>query len=128
MLYNEIIFCSVKLTFCWNKNFLLPWKICYLGKTVGDYTWYVYYSYIVTHIKAAFCGLQVIAVHLQVDVELAKSEANKPEDDVELKKKLWLRIGKDITRKYSFFSQWPWCRIKTSLSKIIAALIIQTLT
>jgi hypothetical protein len=29
-----------------------------------------------------------------VDVELAKSEANKPdEDDYELRKKLWLRIG-----------------------------------
>jgi len=29
-----------------------------------------------------------------VEVELAKAEANKPdEDDVELRKKLWLRIG-----------------------------------
>ena len=32
---------------------------------------------------------------LQVDVELAKQEANKPDEyDVELRKKLWLRIGK----------------------------------
>ena len=30
----------------------------------------------------------------QVDVELAKQQANKPdEDDLELRKKLWLRIG-----------------------------------
>ena len=33
-------------------------------------------------------------VSTQVDVELAKNEACKPEeDDVELRKKLWLRIG-----------------------------------
>ena len=29
----------------------------------------------------------------QVDVDLAKQNADKPEDDEELRKKLWLRIG-----------------------------------
>ena len=29
----------------------------------------------------------------QVDVELAKQNANKPEDDEDLRKKLWLKIG-----------------------------------
>ncbi|KAH3888454.1 hypothetical protein DPMN_012489 [Dreissena polymorpha] len=38
-------------------------------------------------------SLGLCFVFAQVDVELAKTEANKPEEDVELKKKLWLRIG-----------------------------------
>lgn len=38
--------------------------------------------------------LKKIHFLLQVDVELAKQQANKPaEDDLELRKKLWLRIG-----------------------------------
>ena len=33
---------------------------------------------------------------MQVDVELAKQQANKPEEeDLELRKKLWLRIGEN---------------------------------
>jgi len=36
-------------------------------------------------------------LHLQVEVDLAKQQADKPdEDDLELRKKLWLRIGKSF--------------------------------
>ena len=33
---------------------------------------------------------------IQVDVDLAKQNASKPEDDEELRKKLWLRIGENL--------------------------------
>lgn len=39
----------------------------------------------------------MMSLSLQVDVELAKQQADKPdEDDNDLRKKLWLRIGKTI--------------------------------
>ncbi len=36
---------------------------------------------------------EAVDLALQVDVDLAKQNADKPEDDEELRKKLWLRIG-----------------------------------
>ena len=42
---------------------------------------------------------------LQVDVDLAKQQAEKPdENDLDLRKKLWLRIGKNLYR--SHFQGW----------------------
>eukprot|EP00736_Rhodelphis_marinus_P011772 Rmarinus@m.19227 len=49
----------------------------------------------------ASMGLYEEAVNLalEVDVELAKDSANMPEDDEELKKKLWLRIARHVIEK-----------------------------
>ena len=41
----------------------------------------------------------------QVDVELAKLSAEKPEEDDELKKKLWLRIAKHVVQKQDNIQQ-----------------------
>ena len=38
---------------------------------------------------------------LQVDVDLAKQSAEKPEEDDELKKKLWLRIARHVVEEQS---------------------------
>lgn len=39
---------------------------------------------------------EAVDLALQVDIEMAKANADKPEDDEELRKKLWLKIGKNI--------------------------------
>ncbi|KAK2189905.1 hypothetical protein NP493_94g03000 [Ridgeia piscesae] len=46
-------------------------------------------------------GLYEEAVHLalQVDVDLAKMNADKPEEDEELRKKLWLEIARHVVEK-----------------------------
>ncbi len=36
---------------------------------------------------------EAVDLALQVDTELAKQNADKPDDDEQLRKKLWLRIG-----------------------------------
>ena len=48
---------------------------------------------------------------LQVDVDLAKQHADKPEEDEELRKKLWLKIGK--------LSQWLYNPANSSYQRII---------
>ena len=40
-----------------------------------------------------------------MDVELAKLSAEKPEDDEELKKKLWLRIAKQVVQEQNDVQQ-----------------------
>ncbi|XP_071954720.1 vacuolar protein sorting-associated protein 18 homolog [Antedon mediterranea] len=42
---------------------------------------------------------EAVELALEVDVDLAKLNANKPEDDEELKKKLWLRIARHVVEK-----------------------------
>lgn len=37
---------------------------------------------------------EAVDLALKVDVDLAKQNASKPDSDEELRKKLWLRIGK----------------------------------
>ncbi|XP_038059367.1 vacuolar protein sorting-associated protein 18 homolog [Patiria miniata] len=44
---------------------------------------------------------EAVDLALQVDVDLAKQSAEKPEDDNELKKKLWLRIARHVVEKQS---------------------------
>ncbi|KAL8160474.1 hypothetical protein V2J09_002011 [Rumex salicifolius] len=39
---------------------------------------------------------EAVALALQIDVELAKAEADKVEDDEELRKKLWLMVAKHV--------------------------------
>ncbi|XP_033107072.1 vacuolar protein sorting-associated protein 18 homolog [Anneissia japonica] len=42
---------------------------------------------------------EAVELALEVDVDLAKINANKPEDDEDLKKKLWLRIARHVVEK-----------------------------
>lgn len=42
---------------------------------------------------------EAVDLALKVDVELAKKNADKPEDDEELKKKLWLRIARHVVEE-----------------------------
>ncbi|XP_060604108.1 vacuolar protein sorting-associated protein 18 homolog isoform X2 [Ruditapes philippinarum] len=66
---------------------------------------------------------EAVDLALTVDVELAKSEANKPdEDDYELRKKLWLRIArhvveeeKDVKRAMDFLHECDLLKIEDIL-------------
>lgn len=66
---------------------------------------------------------EAVDLALSVDVELAKKEANKPdEDDVELRKKLWLRIArhvveeeKDVKRAMEFLHECELLKIEDIL-------------
>ncbi|KAK7098433.1 vacuolar protein sorting-associated protein 18 homolog isoform X3 [Littorina saxatilis] len=66
---------------------------------------------------------EAVDMALGVDVELAKQQANKPnEDDVELRKKLWLRIArhvvqdqKDIRRAMEFLHECDLLKIEDIL-------------
>ncbi|XP_052234264.1 vacuolar protein sorting-associated protein 18 homolog [Dreissena polymorpha] len=65
---------------------------------------------------------EAVDLALTVDVELAKTEANKPEEDVELKKKLWLRIArhvveeeKDVKRAMEFLHECDLLKIEDIL-------------
>ncbi|XP_033628364.1 vacuolar protein sorting-associated protein 18 homolog [Asterias rubens] len=44
---------------------------------------------------------EAVDLALQVDVDLAKQSAEKPEEDDELKKKLWLRIARHVVEEQS---------------------------
>ncbi|XP_023930234.1 vacuolar protein sorting-associated protein 18 homolog [Lingula anatina] len=65
---------------------------------------------------------EAVDLALQVDVDLAKHNADKPEDDLELKKKLWLRIArhvveeeKDIKRAMAFLHECDLLKIEDIL-------------
>jgi hypothetical protein len=65
---------------------------------------------------------EAVELALQVDIELAKEHADKPEDDDELRKKLWLRIARHVVQKQrdiktamSFLQQCPLLQIEDIL-------------
>lgn len=55
---------------------------------------------------------------LQVDVDLAKSCADLPEDDEELRKKLWLKIAKHVVQKEEDVKKAMNCLSSCNLLKI----------
>eukprot|EP01104_Vermistella_antarctica_P010093 TRINITY_DN2663_c0_g1_i4.p1 TRINITY_DN2663_c0_g1~~TRINITY_DN2663_c0_g1_i4.p1 ORF type:complete len:947 (-),score=277.56 TRINITY_DN2663_c0_g1_i4:38-2878(-) len=83
------------------------------------------------HDKALACVLiyskmelyeEAVELALKVDLDLAKINADKPEDDDELRKKLWLRIArhvveeeKDIKKAMAFLSQCDLLKIEDIL-------------
>lgn len=54
----------------------------------------------------------------QVDVDLAKSCADLPEDDEELRKKLWLKIAKHVVQKEEDVKKAMNCLSSCNLLKI----------
>lgn len=65
---------------------------------------------------------EAVDLALKVDVELAKQNADKPDDDEELRKKLWLRIArhvveeeKDIKKTMEFLQQCDLIKIEDIL-------------
>ncbi|XP_070564875.1 vacuolar protein sorting-associated protein 18 homolog isoform X2 [Ptychodera flava] len=65
---------------------------------------------------------EAVDLALKVDVELAKSNANRPDDDDELRKKLWLRIArhvveeeKDVSRAMKFLHECDLLKIEDIL-------------
>jgi len=65
---------------------------------------------------------EAVELALQFDTELAKQNANKPENNEELKKKLWLKIArhvveeeKDIKRAMEFLQECPLLKIEDIL-------------
>lgn len=65
---------------------------------------------------------EAVELALQVDIELAKQQADKPDDDDELRKKLWLRIARHVVQKQrdiktamSFLQQCPLLQIEDIL-------------
>jgi len=42
---------------------------------------------------------EAVDLALKVDIELARQNANMPEDDIELRKKLWLRIARHVVEE-----------------------------
>ncbi len=65
---------------------------------------------------------EAVELALQVDIELAKQQADKPDEDKELCKKLWLRIARHVVQKQrdiktamSFLQQCPLLQIEDIL-------------
>ncbi|XP_077978049.1 vacuolar protein sorting-associated protein 18 homolog isoform X1 [Glandiceps talaboti] len=65
---------------------------------------------------------EAVDLALQVDVELAKANANRPEEDDELRKKLWLRIArhvveeeKDVSKAMKFLHECDLLKIEDIL-------------
>lgn len=48
---------------------------------------------------------EAVTLAIQVDLELAKETASKPEDDVETRKKLWLKIAKHVVKEKNDIKQ-----------------------
>ena len=48
---------------------------------------------------------EAVALAIQIDLELAKKTANVPENDEELRKKLWLRIAKHVVKEKNDIQQ-----------------------
>lgn len=48
---------------------------------------------------------EAVSLAIQVDLELAKATASKPEDDVETRKKLWLKIAKHVVKEKNDIKQ-----------------------
>lgn len=48
---------------------------------------------------------EAVSLAIQVDLELAKTTASKPEDDVETRKKLWLKIAKHVVKEKNDIKQ-----------------------
>jgi len=48
---------------------------------------------------------EAVALAIDVDLELAKKVANFPEDDVEMRKKLWLKIAKHVVKEKNNIQQ-----------------------
>ena len=61
------------------------------------------------HIYSAM-GLyeEAVELALQVDIEVAKENANKPEDDEQLRKKLWLRIARYVVEIDNDILRYAW--------------------
>lgn len=48
---------------------------------------------------------EAVTLALQVDLELAKKVANVPEEDIQMKKKLWLKVAKHVVKEKNDIQQ-----------------------
>ncbi|CAL8101844.1 unnamed protein product [Orchesella dallaii] len=63
-------------------------------------------NYASIHLYTILCLYEeAVSLAIQVDLELAKSTASKPEDDVETRKKLWLKIAKHVVKEKNDIKQ-----------------------